>query len=139
MTDMCFGSMYATGTWPGGGREFLIREARPHMKSRMAPMRATAAAPMTMPAMAPPERPDLPPLLLEAAEMAEVVAAGGAEEVDVAVVVVGAELDEVVVKGLVSSDGHGSPGWSMNVEFFANWVCSNTDSDAFGLITPTMP
>jgi hypothetical protein len=98
-------------------------------------------APMAMPAIAPPERPELPPLLLEgAAETADVVAAGGAEEVDVAVAVVEVGADEVVVvKGLVSSDGQASPGWSMNVEFFANWVCSNTDSVPFGLIAPTMP
>lgn len=112
-------------------------ECRPHMNSNAAASRATAAAPITTPAIPPPDSPEL---LLDAATAAEVVAdaAGTVDEVDV-----GADVElgaaEEVVKGFCSSEGHASPGCSMNVEFFANWVWTATDSVPLGLMTPTIP
>ena len=127
-----------TGYAPGGGKEFRFRDARPHMKRSAAASSATAAAPIAIPAMAPPVRPEL---LFDATAAAVVAdAAGTVDDVDVAAaeVELGTE-EEAVEKGLVCSDGHASPGWSMNVEFFAICVCSATDSVPFGLMTPTIP
>jgi hypothetical protein len=92
------------------------------MNSRAAARRATAAAPITTPAMPPPESPEL---LWDDEAAADVVAAA-VGMVDVELdggdgVAVGA-AEEVLEKGFVSSEGHASPGCSMNVEFFANWV-----------------
>jgi hypothetical protein len=108
------------------------------MNKSAAPSKANAAAPMAIPAIAPPESPELP---VEAATAAVVVAAGAAAadvDVDVAAAVEVGTEDVVLEKGF-SSDGHGSPGCNMKVEFLANCVCTDTDSVPFGLITPTMP
>ena len=71
--------------------------------------------------MPPPESPEL---LLDGETAADVVAdAAGTVEVEVGGgVALGAAEEEVLEKGFVSSEGHASPGCSMNVEFFANWV-----------------
>lgn len=140
MTDMCLpdGSMYVTGYGPEGGIELFFLDCRPHMNSSAAASRATAAPPITTPAMPPPESPDL--LLLEADTAADVVADGtGAVDVEVGADVALGAAEEVLEKGFVSSEGHASPGCSMNVEFFASWVWTATDSVPFGLITPTIP
>ena len=134
MTDMCFpdGSTYVTGYGAGGGIELRFLDCRPHMNSNAAANRATATPPITTPAIPPLDNPELP---LDAATAADVVAdaAGTVAEVELGA------AEEVVVKGLVSSDGHASPGCSMNVEFLASWVWTATDSVPLGLITPTIP
>ena len=39
----------------------------------------------------------------------------------------------------VYSGGHESPGWSMKDDDMASSRCVTRDTEAFGLITPTMP
>jgi hypothetical protein len=47
---------------------------------------------------------------------------------------------ELLEKGLGAlSDGQGSPGSSIKLEFSANCRCTASDSFALGLMTPTMP
>ena len=100
----------------------------------MAAPRATAAAPIAIPAMAPLER----PALACGAAASDVVAAAPAEVCD-AVGEEPAPLDADVVNGFPSSsDGHGSPGRSMNVESLASCFCVTRDVLALGLITPTI-
>ena len=110
-------------------------DARPHMKSSAAANSATAAPPIAMPAIAPAERPEL---LLDAAG---VLVGGGAavDDVDVAAAVDAAADELELENGLFSSAGHGCPGSSIKVEFFAFCVCTSTDSVPFGLIPPTIP
>ena len=67
---------------------------------------------------------------------AEVGAEVDDEEVDVEV---GVELALLEKGSGVLSDGQGSPGWSMKLEFSASCLCTTSDSLALGLMTPTMP
>jgi hypothetical protein len=96
---------------------------------------ATAVAPMTIPAMAPEERLDEWFVLTAAAVVvAAAVGADVEEDLDVGVVLALLENGSGVL-----SDGQGSPGWSIKLEFSASCRCTASDSLAFGLMTPTMP
>ena len=98
---------------------------------------ATAAAPIAIPAMAPPERPELCDAATAALDVAAAAVWVGEEELDVEV---GVEAAAPLLKGSgVLSNGQGSPGWSMKVEFSANSFCRAREVEAFGLMTPTMP
>ena len=67
------------------------------------------------------------------------VEAGTEAEVEVDVAAgVGVTVD-AVVKGSCASDGHGSPGRSMKVEFKARAFCVSMFVVALGLMTPTIP
>ena len=86
---------------------------------------------MAIPAIAPPESPEWPwpdeeELELEEDAGEEPVALG----VDPALVEKGSGVD---------SDGQGSPGSSINVEFRANCLCTAKVCVLFGLIAPTIP
>ena len=53
-------------------------------------------------------------------------------------VLVAVEDGAMVVNGLASSAGQGSPGRSMKVESLASCFCVTRDVLALGLITPTI-
>lgn len=96
---------------------------------------------MAMPAMAPEERLEwwvlLKPSPVEVL-VGEAVGEEVGEELDEDVDV-GTE-DEPVEKGSgVLSDGQGSLGWSMKVEFSASCFWREREVEALGLMTPIMP
>jgi hypothetical protein len=100
-------------------------------------MIATPAAPMAIPPIAPGERLDEWFVIAGAMLVVGVAVAVALEDDDD--VEVGVEL-ELLEKGSgVLSDGQGSPGSSMKVEFLANCFCTARVSFAVGLMTPTMP
>jgi hypothetical protein len=90
---------------------------------------------MLTPAIPPGERLDEWVVLTAAAVVvAAAVGADVEEDLDV-----GVGLALVENGSGVLSDGQGSPGWSMKVEFSALCRCSASDWFALGLMAPTMP